>query len=114
MQRMLPNVSLQDLLCKITMDHHSVDTSLNSPSNLRPPLTNHACKLGEYREMISSMLQTYCLEQSLLQAASDVMHSDLRQISLKKYGLKVSLYIIHSCQLKLTLRNVLESFMQLK
>jgi len=90
MQRMLSNVSLQDLLCKITMDHHDVDTALNSPSNLRPPLTNNACKLGEYREMISSMLQTYRIEQSLLQAASNVMHSDLRQISLKKYGLKLN------------------------
>ena len=70
--------------------HHSLDDTTSSGVTSKSSTHSNPCKLGEYREMISSMLQTYSLEQSLLQAASNVMHFDHRQISLKKYDLKVS------------------------
>jgi len=72
MQRMVSNISLPDLVRKITTDHRS-------------------SRLGEFREMITSMLRTYSRELVVCSNAIDAMHSDLRCLSLKKKNLKVAL-----------------------
>lgn len=70
MQRMIPNVSLYDLLHKITRDHASND-------------------LGEFREMLVSMLKTYSSELDVCSNAVDVMYHDISHMSLEKKRLKV-------------------------
>ena len=70
MQRMVSNVPLQDLLHKITTDH---------AGNL----------LGEFREMIVTMLKTYSSQLELRACAVELMNHDTRQMSLQTYHLKV-------------------------
>ncbi len=70
MQRMMPNVSLYDLLHKITKDHARSD-------------------LGEFREMLVSMLKTYSSELDVCSNAVDVMYHDISHMSMEKKRLKV-------------------------
>eukprot|EP00814_Leptocylindrus_danicus_P021815 CAMPEP_0116031738 /NCGR_PEP_ID=MMETSP0321-20121206/17735_1 /TAXON_ID=163516 /ORGANISM="Leptocylindrus danicus var. danicus, Strain B650" /LENGTH=356 /DNA_ID=CAMNT_0003507005 /DNA_START=147 /DNA_END=1217 /DNA_ORIENTATION=- len=70
MQRMVSNVSLPDLVQKITTDHRS-----------------H--RLGEFREMITSMLRTYNCEVEVCTSATEAMHYDVRTMSLEKMELKI-------------------------
>lgn len=70
MQRMMPNVSLYDLLHKITKDHARSD-------------------LGEFREMLVSMLKTYSSELNVCSNAVDVMYHDISHMSMEKKRLKV-------------------------
>ena len=70
MQRMVSNISLRDLVRKITTDHRS-------------------SRLNEFREMISSMLQTYSCELDVCSAATDLIHRDMRLMSNEKKRLKV-------------------------
>jgi len=70
MQRMVSNVPLPDLVHKITTDHSGN-------------------RLGEFREMIFSMLKTYSLELDVFKNAAEVMYQDLRCMSVEKRNLKV-------------------------
>lgn len=78
MQRMIPNVSLYDLLHKITRDHASND-------------------LGEFREMLVSMLKTYSSELDVCSNAVDVMYHDISHMSLEKKRLKVHGSLVQEC-----------------
>ena len=71
MQRMVSNVPLPDLVHKITTDHAGN-------------------RLGEFREMIVSMLKTYNLELAVFSNAAEIMYQDMRGMSVRKHGLKVS------------------------
>ena len=71
MQRMISNVSLFDLMHKITRDYAGSD-------------------LGEFREMLVSMLKTYSSELDICSNAVDVMLYDIRKMSVEKKKLKVS------------------------
>lgn len=70
MQRMISNVSLYELMQKITKDHAGSD-------------------LGEFREMLVSMLKTYSSELNVCSSAVDVMYNDIRRMSHEKKRLKV-------------------------
>lgn len=70
MQRMITNVSLYELMHKVTRDH--------AGSNL-----------GEFREMLVGMLKTYRSELVVCSSAVDVMHSDVRHLSYEKKKVKV-------------------------
>ena len=72
MQRMVSKVPLPDLVHKITTDHSGN-------------------KLGEFREMIFSMLKTYSLELSVFSNAAEVMYQDVRLMSVERRNLKVSM-----------------------
>ena len=71
MQRMVSKVPLPDLLRKITVDHAGN-------------------RLGEFREMIVTMLRTYCSELDICTSATQAMQLDFRQMSQEKRRLKVS------------------------
>merc|ERR1712176_1356179 len=70
MQRMISNVPLYELIHKITRDHARSD-------------------LGEFREMLVSMLKTYSSELDVCSSAVDVMFYDIRRMSYEKKMLKV-------------------------
>jgi hypothetical protein len=70
MQRMVSKVSLTDLLRKITTDHAGN-------------------RLGEFREMLTTMLKTYCSELNVCHSAVKAMNKDVRQMSVTKYSRKV-------------------------
>ncbi|KAL7552323.1 hypothetical protein ACHAWF_015556, partial [Thalassiosira exigua] len=70
MQRMISNVSLFEIMHKITVDHAGND-------------------LGEFREMLVSMLKTYSSELDVCSSAVDVMYYDIRVMSYEKKKLKV-------------------------
>jgi hypothetical protein len=87
MQRMTHHVSHYDLMQKITGDHAASD-------------------LGEFREMLVSMLKTYSSELDVCSSAVNVMHYDIRSLSVQRKNLKVrrkvSSIIQDCCQLQLT------------
>jgi len=83
MQRMMPNVSLYDLLHKITQDH--------ARSNL-----------GEFREMLVSMLKTYSSELDVCSNAVDVMYHDISHMSMYKKRLKVQGSLVQECPEQMT------------
>ena len=70
MQRMTHHVSHFDLMQKITGDHAGSD-------------------LGEFREMLVSMLKTYSSELDVCSNAVNVMHHDIRSLSVQRKNLKV-------------------------
>ena len=70
MQRMVPNIALPELLRKITTYHAG-------------------SSLGEFREMISSMLTTYASEVEVCSKAIDAIRYDVQQMSVRKFKLKV-------------------------
>jgi len=70
MQRMVSKVPLPDLLRKLTADHSGN-------------------RLGEFREMLMSMLKTYSSELDVCSCAMDVMQVDVKQMSRDKCQLKV-------------------------
>jgi len=70
MQRMVSNVALPDLVRKITIDHAG-------------------SRLGEFREMVTTMLRTYVSELDVCSGAVDAMHYDVHQMYVLKFGLKV-------------------------
>eukprot|EP00550_Attheya_septentrionalis_P011433 CAMPEP_0198305396 /NCGR_PEP_ID=MMETSP1449-20131203/57882_1 /TAXON_ID=420275 /ORGANISM="Attheya septentrionalis, Strain CCMP2084" /LENGTH=1809 /DNA_ID=CAMNT_0044007929 /DNA_START=135 /DNA_END=5564 /DNA_ORIENTATION=- len=77
MQRMVSSVPLPDLLRKITTDHAGN-------------------RLGEFREMVVSMLQTYSFELDVCTSAVHVMHEDVKSMSQEKRRLKVRGSKVHS------------------
>jgi len=83
MQRMMPNVSLYDLLHKITKDHAQSD-------------------LGEFREMLVSMLKTYSSELDVCSNAVDVMYHDINHMSMEKKRLKVQGSLVQECPERMT------------
>lgn len=70
MQRMVSNVPLMDLVRKITTDHAG-------------------SRLGEFREMIGSMLETYGFEVDVCESAAEVMHTDVRDMMDTRRELKL-------------------------
>lgn len=78
MQRMISNVSLFDLMHKITKDHAGSD-------------------LGEFREMLVSMLKTYSSELDVCSKAVDVMYYDIRCMAYEKKKLKVQGSFVQEC-----------------
>ena len=70
MERMVSNVALPDLVKKITTDHAGN-------------------RLGEFREMISTMLSTYGSELEVCNSAVNVMNNDVQKLLRMKYSLKV-------------------------
>ena len=83
MQRMMPNVSLYDLLHKITDDHARSD-------------------LGEFREMLVSMLKTYSSELDVCSNAVDVMYHDISHMSMEKKRIKVQGSLVQECPERMT------------
>ena len=77
MQRMTHHVSHFDLMQKISGDHAGSD-------------------LGEFREMLVSMLKTYSSELDVCSNAVNVMHNDIRSLSVRRKNLKVSFAIFWS------------------
>jgi len=69
-QRMVSCVPLADLLRKISTDHSG-------------------STLGEFREMLATLLKTYKTEVKLCSRATDVMKSDVRNLSAEKRRLKL-------------------------
>ena len=78
MQRMMSNVSLYDLMQKITNDHARSD-------------------LGEFREMLVSMLKTYSSELNVCSNAVNVMYHDINHMSTEKKRLKVQGSLVQEC-----------------
>lgn len=78
MQRMISNVSLFELMHKITNDHAGSD-------------------LGEFREMLVSMLKTYSSELDVCSSAVDVMYYDIQRMSYEKKNLKVRGSFVQDC-----------------
>ena len=70
MQRMVPNVPLPDLLRKITTDHAGN-------------------RLGEFREMITTMLKTFVSEMNVSSGAVNTMHEDVQKMNIARFSLKV-------------------------
>ena len=70
MQRMTHHVSHYDLMQKITGDHAGSD-------------------LGEFREMLVSMLKTYSTELDVCSNAVKVMRHDIRSLSVQRKNMKV-------------------------
>ena len=70
MQRMMPNVSLNELIQKITKDHARSD-------------------LGEFREMLMTMLKTYGAELDVCSSAVNVFYHDIRRMTNERRRLKV-------------------------
>ena len=71
MERMVSNVSLPDLVRKITTDHSGN-------------------RLGEFREMITTMLSTYASELEVCSSAVNVMNDDVHKLFRMKFSLKMS------------------------
>ena len=78
MQRMISNVSLRELMQKITRDHAGSD-------------------LGEFREMLVSMLKTYGSELDVCSSAVNVMYYDIRCMTYEKRRLKVRGSFVQEC-----------------
>ena len=78
MQRMISNVSLLELMQKITRDHAGSD-------------------LGEFREMLVSMLKTYGSELDVCSSAVSVMYYDIRCMTYEKRRLKVRGSFVQEC-----------------
>lgn len=74
MQRMVSNVPLPDLVRRITTDHAGN-------------------QLGEFREMITTMLNTYISEMDVCSGAVAAIHYDVRRMSVSKFNLKVSFIV---------------------
>lgn len=81
MQRMVPNMALPELLQKITTYHSG-------------------SSLGEFREMISSMLTTYVSEVEICSKAIDAIRHDVHQMSVKKFHLKMGGIIVKNIERK--------------
>lgn len=77
MQRMMPNVSLNELIQKITRDHANSD-------------------LGEFREMLMTMLKTYGAELDVCSSAVNVFYHDIRRMTNERRRLKVRGSLVHS------------------
>ena len=77
MQRMVSVVPLPDLLRKITTDHSG-------------------SSLGEFKEMLATLLKTYNTELKLSKNALDVMNGDVQQMTADKRRLKLRGYRIES------------------
>lgn len=78
MQRMIPNVSIYELMHKVTRDHAGRN-------------------LGDFREMLVGMLKTYRSELIVCSSAVDVMYSDIRLMSCKKKHVKVRGSLVLDC-----------------
>jgi len=76
MQRMVSKVSLPDLLRKITADHAGN-------------------RLGEFREMMTTLLKTYSSELEVCAGAVEVMQQDVRKMYGRKHDLKVQGANVH-------------------
>ena len=70
MQRMVSNVPLPDLVRKITIDHAGN-------------------RLGEFRELITTMLNTYISEMNVCKGAVTAMYSDVHDMSASKLKLMI-------------------------
>eukprot|EP01083_Nonionella_stella_P075429 205069_1 len=70
MHRMVSNVALPDLVRKITTDHAG-------------------SRLGEFREMITTMLKTYLSELDVCSRAVEVLLHDVQKMSMIEFRLKV-------------------------
>ena len=88
MQRMITNVPLIDLMKKITKDYSG-------------------SALGEFREMLVSMLTTYRSELGICSNAVDVMLHDIRQLSYKRKSTKVKGTFVHEGASLITARATL-------
>ena len=77
MQRMVSVVPLPDLLRKITTDHSG-------------------SSLGEFKEMLATLLKTYNTELKLSKNALDVLNTDVQQMTADKRRLKLRGYRIGS------------------
>ncbi|KAL3802605.1 hypothetical protein HJC23_011929 [Cyclotella cryptica] len=89
MQRMTHHVSHFDLMHKISRDHAGSD-------------------LGEFREMLVSMLKTYSSELDVCSNAVNVMHYDIRKLSLQRKNLKVRGSFIQECPIPLPKNGAVE------
>ena len=67
---MVSKVSLPDLLRKISADHAGN-------------------RLGEFREMMMTLLKTYSSELKVCAGAVEVMQQDVRKMLVSKHDLKV-------------------------
>jgi len=76
MQRMVSKVSLPDLLRKITADQYGN-------------------RLGEFREMMTTLLKTYSSELEVCAGAVEVMQQDVSKMFGRKHDLKVQGANIH-------------------
>jgi hypothetical protein len=70
MQRMVSSVPLPDLVQKVTTDHSG-------------------SRLGELREMVESLLNTYGFELDVFTGAANVMHEDVKRMEQEYRRLKV-------------------------
>ena len=70
MQRMVPNVPVPDLVRKITTDHAGN-------------------RLGEFKEMITTMLKTFVSEMDICNGAVNAMRQDVHKLSVSRFSLKV-------------------------
>jgi hypothetical protein len=70
MQRMVSSVPLPDLVRKVTTDHSG-------------------SRLGELREMVESLLNTYGFELDVFTGAANVMHEDVKWMEREHRRLKV-------------------------
>ena len=77
MQRMVPNVPLPDLVRKITTDHAGN-------------------RLGEFKEMITTMLKTFLSEMNICSGAVSAMRQDVHQLSVSRFSLKVGRCAIYA------------------
>jgi hypothetical protein len=78
LQRMVSNVSLSELMQKITRDHAGSD-------------------LGELREMLESMLKTYGSELDVCSSAVNVMRYDIRCMTYERRRLKIRGSFVDEC-----------------
>jgi hypothetical protein len=78
MQRLIPNVSIYELMHKVTRDHAGRN-------------------LGDFREMLVGMLKTYRSELIVCSSAVDVMYSDIRLMSCEKKHVKVRGSLVLDC-----------------
>jgi len=70
MQRMIGHVPLMDLVKKITTDHAG-------------------SRLGEFRDMMAKMLETFGFEVDVCESAAEVMHRDVRDMMEERRELKL-------------------------
>ena len=89
MQRMISNVSLYDLMHKITKDHARSD-------------------LGEFREMLVSMLKTYSSELDVCSNAVNVMYYDIRNMSYEKKRVKVRGSFVQECPKSISKNSIID------
>ena len=79
MQRMVSNVPLLDLVRKVTSDHSG-------------------SRLGELREMVMSLLDTYGFELNLFRKAADVFHEDIGLMKSERAGLVLKATPAHTTE----------------